>query len=125
MVRDLAPNIIVVASTQYTSRNVTVSSVYTTGNDMWKYNIQDFKPCDALRPGIVLEFLPNTGDYHLYYAGEYGPSTFIKWIDECQCQDSCKKYSRREAEILTRTGELRTFHPLWFVECRKCIYFRR
>lgn len=91
---------------------------------MWKYNIVDFNPCDTLYPGKILEFLPNVDQHHLWYIEQYSPATFIKWVNDCRCQDSCIKYHMREARILVRNGETRLFHPLWLVLCRDCKYFK-
>lgn len=92
---------------------------------MWKYSIIDFKLCDILRPGARLSYnIDRGGICILDCTRRYGEHpTFIRWVTE-RCQNSCEIHHDRELLILSSSGEERKFHPLWFIECKKCRYYK-
>ena len=91
---------------------------------MWKYKVQNL-PCDILMPGMELSWNMETGEETIRrdYMPTYGSPIFIRWIDS-PCQNSCELYGgNKEFLILTAIGE-RMFHPLWFIRCKQCRYYR-
>lgn len=86
---------------------------------MWKYYANDFKPCNILRPGMKLSWQHNI-------ISRFGKNpTFIRWVDDV-CQDNCKLYrGKKELLILSSSGKEKTFHPMWFIRCRDCKYYRK